>query len=171
MQTLTGSPKTYSRMCCDMAMIIRVKSLVHETSDDSEHPIPVMRTTGIYKVPDDFDYGAICDDRNSAEVIAENVPDDAIMGIWELPVPKLILKDEKELSGIMGFLNAIEYIKGNESKKAIAIEKNTVNVLSINEKKDLKYMYYDRETASGDGYIMSHPEESKRLFELSWLMV
>ncbi|MFZ2411578.1 MAG: hypothetical protein WAW23_08415 [Candidatus Methanoperedens sp.] len=154
-----------------MAMIIRVKELVHESSPDNEYPVPVMRTKGIYKVPDDFDYGAICDDRNSAEVIAEHVPDDVIIGTWDMPKPKLILKDEKELSGITGFLNAIEYIKENEGKKAIAIEKNTVNVLSINEKKDLKYMYYDRETASGDGYIISHPEESTRLFELNWLIV
>jgi hypothetical protein len=84
-----------------MAIIIRVKELIHETDPESEFPVPVMRTKGIYKVPNEFDYGAVCDDRTNVEVIAENVPDDAIMGTWELPIPKLVLKDEGELADII----------------------------------------------------------------------
>ncbi len=84
-----------------MAMIIRVQELVTVKGPECEQQRCLMRTKGIYKVPDDFDYGAICDDRNSGEVIAEHVPDDAIMGTWELPIPKLVLKDEGELADII----------------------------------------------------------------------
>ena len=84
-----------------MAMIIRVKELVTESDPESEYPRNIMRTTGIYKVPNDFDYGALCDDRNVVEVIAESVPDDAVMGIRDMPAPKPVLKDEGELSDII----------------------------------------------------------------------
>jgi len=84
-----------------MAMIIRVKELVTENDHESEYPGNIMRTTGIYKVPDNFDCGALCDDRNNMVVIAENVPDDAVMGIRDMPAPKQVLKDEGELSDII----------------------------------------------------------------------
>jgi hypothetical protein len=75
-----------------MAMIIRVQELVTRRYPENEYPTPVMQTKYIYKVPDDFDYGAMCDDCSNVEVIAEHVPDDAKMGTWELPIPKLVLK-------------------------------------------------------------------------------
>jgi len=84
-----------------MAMIIRVKELVTENDPESENPRNIMRTTGIYKVPNEFDYGALCDDRNDVEVIAESVPDDAVMGIRDMPASKPVLKDEGELSDII----------------------------------------------------------------------
>ncbi len=84
-----------------MAIIIRMKELLTESDPESEYPRNIMRTTGIYKVPNNFDYGALCDDRNDVEVIEESVPDDAVMGIRDMPAPKPVLKDEGELSDII----------------------------------------------------------------------
>jgi len=38
---------------------------------------------------------------NDVEVITENVPAEAVMGIRDMPAPKLVLKDEGELSDII----------------------------------------------------------------------
>jgi hypothetical protein len=84
-----------------MAKIIKVKELRHKTTEDSEYPVSVMRTTKIVKVPDDFDYGSMCDDRTDVEVIAGYVPDDALMEVWDLPKQLPAIKDEGELSDII----------------------------------------------------------------------
>ena len=84
-----------------MVKIIRVKELRPKTTEDSEHTVSVMRTTKIVKVPDDFDYGSMCDDRTNAYVIAEYVPDDALMEVWDFPKQLPAIKDEGELSDII----------------------------------------------------------------------
>jgi hypothetical protein len=85
-----------------MAMILRVQTM-HSVADDptQEWPYSKMRTTGVFVVPNDFDYGALCDDSTNVEVIAENVPADIELGFWGSPTPKRALKDEGELSDII----------------------------------------------------------------------
>lgn len=85
-----------------MAMIIRVQTM-HSVADDptQEWPYSKMRTTGVFVVPSDFDYGSLCDDSTNVEVIAENVPGDIELGFRDLPTPKRALKDEGELADII----------------------------------------------------------------------
>lgn len=85
-----------------MAIIIRVQTM-HAVSDDptQEWSHSKMRTTGVFVVPNDFDYAALCDDSNNVEVITENVPEDIELGFRDLSAPKRVLKNEGELSDII----------------------------------------------------------------------
>jgi hypothetical protein len=125
-----------------MAKIIRVKELRHKVTEGSEYPVPVMHTTKIVKVPDDFDYGSMCDDRTDVEVIAEYVPDDALMEVLDLPKQLPAIKDEGELSDIilenfqllacfncgekLGDVKS-EYRAGSEEAGVLCIEPGSIN--------------------------------------------
>jgi hypothetical protein len=69
-----------------MAMLIRVRELQVVSGDSTqETPYSKFCTTGIFLVPDDYDYAAQCCDSSNVEVIAENVPDNVEMGLRDLP--------------------------------------------------------------------------------------
>ena len=85
-----------------MSMLIRVKEQ-HTVRGDpkQEQPYFKFRTTGIFLVPDDYDYAAQCNDTTNVVIIAENVPEDVDLGLRGLPMQKKMLKDEGELSDII----------------------------------------------------------------------
>ena len=119
-----------------MAIIIRMKELLTESDPESEYPRNIMRTTGIYKVPNDFDYGALCDDRNDVEVIAESVPDDAVMCIRDMPSKERVLNDEGELSDIilsnihlLTCLNCGKALKDVPSRHRVGVEEAGVSCI------------------------------------------
>lgn len=69
-----------------MAMLIRVREQHTVRGDPTqEQTYSKWRTTGIFMVPDDYDYAAQCSDTTNVEVIAENVPDDVELGLRDLP--------------------------------------------------------------------------------------